>query len=763
MGNLPNKIKNLYYLKKVVSVPEFCEFKVKDFLNDSNKILNKIRKKYKKKIIIRSACFDEDSENSNAGKYLSIPNIDASNKFQLKKAINDVINSYTDKQNNYFFVQVMISNSKLSGVILTCDINYGYPIVNVNFTLSKKTDLITSGASKGNNFKFLLDERISKIKLTESQNQIIDFVKKILNCYEYKNLDIEFLIDIKNKIHLLQVRKLKNKNGKYISIFNDINFAVEKKLNKLFKESSLIIGKTNSFSTMADWNPAEIIGLKPHPLSLSLYETLITDDVWAKSRRNLGYKNIGDFPLMITILGTPYIDIRADFNSFIPKNISKTTSIKIVNYYLGKYRRFSSKYYDKIESELVLNCYDFSTSQKIKDYSFLNISEKSDLEFGLKNITIDVIKKLDNYIENYSGLFKLLNKISQKDGHPINKIFEIIHVTKQFGTLPFANLARCAFISISFLESMVEKNIISSNEKSAFLNSISSVTTEINNMLYNKKVSLFLNKFGHLRPNTYDIITPNYRENFHEYFSDKKYSFVKHRKFIFNKKQEKLIEFYLKKTNLNIKLEEFILFLKKSIYHREYSKLYFTKGIDLIFLELTKIFESLNINKNNICFVNIKDILNLYNNFNHYYVIDEIKKIIKINKKNYQLNKTFNLPSIINSSLDMIMSTEPNVLPTFISTKVVNAEKVYLRKNFNINFKNKIILIKNADPGYDFLFTKNIGGLITLYGGPNSHMAIRCNEMDIPAVIGIGTEKFQNLLKFKNICIDCRRNKIHGW
>ena len=51
MGNLPNKIKNLYYLKKVVSVPEFCEFKVKDFLNDSNKILNKIRKKYKKKLL----------------------------------------------------------------------------------------------------------------------------------------------------------------------------------------------------------------------------------------------------------------------------------------------------------------------------------------------------------------------------------------------------------------------------------------------------------------------------------------------------------------------------------------------------------------------------------------------------------------------------------------------------------------------------------------------------------------------------------------
>ena len=111
----------------------------------------------------------------------------------------------------------------------------------------------------------------------------------------------------------------------------------------------------------------------------------------------------------------------------------------------------------------------------------------------------------------------------------------------------------------------------------------------------------------------------------------------------------------------------------------------------------------------------------------------------------------------------MIMSTEPNILPTFISTKIVTAEKIYLKKNFNVNFKNRIILIQNADPGYDFIFTKKIAGLITLYGGPNSHMAIRCNEMNIPAVIGIGTEKFDNLQKFRNICIDCKRNQVHGW
>ena len=33
---------------------------------------------------------------------------------------------------------------------------------------------------------------------------------------------------------------------------------------------------------MPDWNPAEIIGIKPKPLALSLYRELITDHIWQR-------------------------------------------------------------------------------------------------------------------------------------------------------------------------------------------------------------------------------------------------------------------------------------------------------------------------------------------------------------------------------------------------------------------------------------------------------------------------------------------------
>ena len=67
---------------------------------------------------------------------------------------------------------------------------------------------------------------------------------------------------------------------------------------------------------------------------------------------------------------------------------------------------------------------------------------------------------------------------------------------------------------------------------------------------------------------------------------------------------------------------------------------------------------------------------------------------------------------------------------------------------------NRIILMNNADPGYDFIFTYKIKGLITMYGGSNSHMSIRCSELSVCSIIGIGRERFRKILKSKNIQIN---------
>ena len=91
-----------------------------------------------------------------------------------------------------------------------------------------------------------------------------------------------------------------------------------------------------------------------------------------------------------------------------------------------------------------------------------------------------------------------------------------------------------------------------------------------------------------------------------------------------------------------------------------------------------------------------------------------------------------------------------------IMSNVVCLDNKLIRKNIN----NKIVCIRNADPGYDFIFTKKINGLITEFGGPNSHMSIRCNELKVPAAIGVGGHIYEKISKSDFIELDCNIKKI---
>ncbi|MFX8848604.1 PEP-utilizing enzyme, partial [Acinetobacter baumannii] len=53
-----------------------------------------------------------------------------------------------------------------------------------------------------------------------------------------------------------------------------------------------------------------------------------------------------------------------------------------------------------------------------------------------------------------------------------------------------------------------------------------------------------------------------------------------------------------------------------------------------------------------------------------------------------------------------------------------------------------------------------IGAFITMYGGVNSHMAIRAGELGIPAVIGVGQSLYKRLAKAKHLHVDCGNKQI---
>ena len=60
-----------------------------------------------------------------------------------------------------------------------------------------------------------------------------------------------------------------------------------------------------------------------------------------------------------------------------------------------------------------------------------------------------------------------------------------------------------------------------------------------------------------------------------------------------------------------------------------------------------------------------------------------------------------------------------------------------------------------------FIFGLKLKGIITMYGGANSHISIRCLEQNLPSCIGVGSSKYEDLRKAKYIELDCKSNLIN--
>jgi phosphohistidine swiveling domain-containing protein len=751
-------------IKLKIEVPQTILFTKAKYLKNSKLIYQSVKKKFKKKkIVIRSSSKKEDNHlTSLAGKYKSFLNIELNYK-NFKKYTGEVIKDL--ELNDQIFIQNFISKPSISGVIFTLDPSNNSPYYIINYDKSKKTNLVTSGI-KNPSIKKKVIFRDTKF-LPKEFSGIIKKVKGIEKLFNSNSLDIEFAVKNK-KLIIFQVRPLvfKKKKQKKI-LYTLIN--LEKKIKKINLKNPLLAGKRTFLSNMSDWNPAEMIGNKPKPLALSLYSELITDSIWAEQRDKYGYKNVFPNPLMINLGGIPYIDLRVDINSFLPKQLDKKLENKIVNYYLNKLNKNPSLH-DKIEFEIIETCYDFNSKKNLQN--FLRGKDLTNYLNSLKHITNFAIssKLLDEDIKKNKILDKNITNIQNSKLSHIQKIFFLIQDCKKYGTLPFAGIARCSFITTKLLKSLNQMKLISQDEYESIFRSINTISTQIKNdfekYLRGKiNKNFFLKKYGHIRPSMYSIKSKNYKENFYNYFpkknrtSNKKISSKV--KIIKSFKNKKIIDMILKKNNLNFNSNHLIKVAKKSIFYREYSKYIFSKSLNKIFENLQVLSKEIKIKRNDFEYISIKNIIQYYHNLQTKKLKEVMLNEIREQKISEQITNLIKLPDFIDNYKNVYFYKEQLIKGNFVTTNKINSEVINLKNSLKKNdlFK-KIVLIENADPGFDYIFSYGIVGLITKYGGANSHMAIRCLELGIPAVIGVGEKQFEELSKSFFIEIDCFQKKI---
>jgi phosphohistidine swiveling domain-containing protein len=596
-------------------------------------------------------------------------------------------------------------------------------------------------------------------------------------------LDVEFLVDSDGKIWLLQVRPLTTVRSCPLldpPRLQEIIQKIQGKVAKLSAQHPFLRGRKGMFSVMTDWNPAEMIGIRPKRLALSLYKRLITDGTWAYQRSNYGYRNLRGFPLLVSLYGAPYIDVRVCFNSFIPATLDDSIAEKLVNYYMERLRTTPTDH-DKVEFNVVFSCYDFSLRSRLGQLRAHGFSELEldRITFSLLQLTNNIIAPSGTIHANDRAKIALLEprflEIHNAGMPLIDTTHWLIEDCVRYGTLPFAGLARGGFIAMQLLRSLVTEGIMSDGEYHAFMNSLATVSKTLA-----KDVDLlqqgalrkedFLERYGHLRPGTYDITSPRYDEAFDTYFCQWNQATASREKFtnptdassftLDAQKREKL-DTLIRMNGLQTTPAEILHFIRHAIEGRELGKFLFTKNLSMVLRHLTTLGSRYGLTAEDMAHVDIQVITNLYSSLGDADVGTVLRDSIKQGKNLHTITRALRLPQLISVPADAEHFMASEVEPNFITQGTVTTMVILEEDLHHYPPTGKIVFIKSADPGYDWLFSHNIAGLVTMYGGANSHMAIRCAELSIPAIIGCGEHNFDQWGRHSVLTIDCENRHVN--
>ena len=774
---LGTKVETLVRLESLVRhshIGKQVSFTCERWSNDANAVLNEISEVFADvNLVVRSSSKAEDSWlTSNAGGFDSLLNIDGSNRTSISDAIKTVIASYGYNKNSHdqVLVQEFLKDVSASGVVFTCGLESGASYYRFNFDdKTQSTESVTAGTQS--DLRTIIVSRFKPEYLESIEPELVPVllaVEELEQLLGFKKLDIEFAIDDTGLVHIFQVRPITVNHSEFEiddSLIKQSLYECQTSFNIMQRPSPFVFGSKTIFANMPDWNPAEIIGTRPKPLAFSLYQYLITNDIWAQQRVEYGYRDVRPCPLIISFSGQPYVDTRASFNSFIPATLPEETAARLVEAYVNILND-NPQYHDKIEFDVAFTIWtpDFfsNASSRLLPYG-VTLDDISLLEIALKKITNKSLIRLQKDISSIEIMNLRRNIIISSELSTIDKIYILLDDCKRFGTLAFAHAARAGFVATTWIQNFVATGILTDERRLFFLKSFNTVSGEFERDKYAYSIGKLskqelINKYGHLRPGTYELTAQAYWEAPEKYLLSEDVDKPEiEPSFVFTEFEKKKFKRVLNKLGASLSVEGMKNYLVEAIQNREFVKFEFTRNLSVSLDLCVQLGSELNLSRTELSFLTYTDIEQLKLKV---LTVEELRHQIEIRKQNYAVTRSIELPSLIKTEYDIYCFERLTSQPNFVTINKVEAAVHRLDNDDQIDIKGKLVLILQADPGYDWLFGHGIAGLITQYGGANSHMAIRAAEIGLPAAIGVGEKLFEKLASMKQVELDCENQVI---
>jgi len=750
---------------------------VANWKRDPESLLARVQKQFSgQQLAVRSSSKLEDSQaESQAGVFTSVLNVTANNSHELRAAIEQVLLSLQrDRRasdDDQVLIQPQLQDVARAGVAFSRDLQSGSPYYVINYDESGRTDGVTSG--------YQTDQSIHYLYRDSLQPPSDPHLKSVLACMvELERvtgndlLDVEFACDKPGDVTILQVRPLVAGSSETIEsdqIVAEQIASVKRAVSACLKGNPSQKEYTTILSDMSDWNPAELIGSHPKPLAASLFDQIITQSAWRESRGVLGYHNPPQKSLMTLLAGHPYIDVRASLDSYVPQSVDPPVREKIVAESLD-YLHAHPECHDKLEFDVATTCFTPSFPDRLPRWKGAGLTGDE-----IQHFSEQLLAHTEALVRGrYGSVASWLEQIEQLD-HGRSQVIQaqppkksvplLVKRIESQGTLPFAAIARMAFVGTTFLKSFVAREALRDETFNAYLESLQTVAGEMDadvKKLHRGELHLnqFLTCYGHLRPGTFDITTPRYDERPDLYLAKPdgiqptKVAKLPH--FQWQAHELSAMQNCLDRAGMSLQMDELLEFTTQSIIAREKGKFLLSHSISDILQGIDRWAGQSRLSTSEVSLLKLDEVLAAMEG--------ESPNLVSLAKSRAQQQEDQHrviLPPLVENSADIEHVRLLPGKPNFVTMRRVSGSCVRLDEiSDQVELAGKIILIESADPGFDWIFMHKIRGLITKYGGAASHMAIRCSEFNVPAAIGTG-HQFDQLKQRDVLTIDCANQTIY--
>jgi len=745
-------------------VPALVHFSVGEWRRERSVVIRRIRDALAvDRVAVRSSALDEDRpERSQAGRYRSILDV-ANEPAQLAAAIDRVAAALGKSVDNRVLVQEMATDVVASGVIATDDPATGGPYYVIEYDESGRTDTVTAGLINPRAAVVFRGMRLRDVR-SRATRHLLGVTREIERAAVGRPLEIEFAVGRSGDVAVLQARPLTtvHRGPAATRRIATALAGVADAVTAANRPHPMLAGSRTILGQMPDWNPAELIGPHPAPLAVSLFRDLITDRVWQQARAAMSYQPVPGVALMVLLAGRPYIDVRASFNSLLPANLPSRVATALVDAWLERLDSHP-ELHDKVELEVAQTAMDFSfaTSVRASCASVIRGRDLAAFADALRRVTMRAVTSAKR--GTLAAALATAERVPSDDerspvGDLLRRAFRLLDTCRRRGTLPFATVARHAFIAEALLRSAVARGALASDRLDDFRRSLVTVARSFTcdvaataaGRLSERQL---LAHYGHLRPGSFDVTSPRY-DSRSGLLGAAPRALEPIVPFVLCTAERAALDALLREAGIMVEARDLVRYAGAAITGRERVKFLFTRPLSASLECFATWGAALGLTRDDVAHLTLDD-LRPWLARSRRAAAMELHRLVDQRRTIIAAERPIRLSALIRGVDDLYELPMLPTLPTFVTTRVATARPSCLDGRARASVDRRIVCIEHADPGFDWIFCRRIAGLVTRFGGGNSHMAIRCHELAVPAAIGVGEELFARLERASLIELRC--------